>query len=121
MTLTNEEMLSHVDHTLLKPFAEWKDIVKLCEEAVKYKCASVCIPPAYVARDHNTFPGLNICTVIGFPLGYSCAESKVIEAKELILDSDVPYVVKRGRKGGSVVAAAICNSLLYNMPSSGGK
>ena len=55
--------------------------------------------------------------IIGVPVGFV----NVIEAKELILNSDVPYIVNRGRKGGSGVAAAICNSLLYNMPSSGGK
>ncbi|MCR4617196.1 MAG: deoxyribose-phosphate aldolase [Lachnospiraceae bacterium] len=84
--MTNEEMLSHVDHTLLKAFAKWEDIAKLCEEAVKYKCASVCIPPCYIARVHKEFPGLNICTVVGFPLGYSVTESKVAETKKAIED-----------------------------------
>ena len=84
--MTNEEMLSHVDHTLLKPFAKWEDIKTLCEEAIRFKCASVCIPPCYIARVHNAFPDLNICTVVGFPLGYSVTESKIAETKKAIED-----------------------------------
>ncbi len=84
--MTNEEMLSHVDHTLLKPFANWGDITKLCDEAIKYKCASVCIPPCYIARVHKSFPELNICTVVGFPLGYSVIEAKIAETKKAIED-----------------------------------
>ncbi|MBR1860617.1 MAG: deoxyribose-phosphate aldolase [Lachnospiraceae bacterium] len=93
--MTNEEMLSHVDHTLLKAFAKWEDIEKLCREAVEYKCASVCIPPNYIARVHNAFPGLNICTVVGFPLGYSVTEAKVCETKKAITDgaSEIDMVV----------------------------
>ncbi len=84
--MTNEEMLSHVDHTLLKPFAKWEDIKTLCEEAIRFKCASVCIPPCYIARVHKAFPDLNICTVVGFPLGYSVTESKIAETKKAIED-----------------------------------
>ena len=84
--MTNEEMLSHVDHTLLKPFAKWEDIKTLCEEAIRFKCASVCIPPCYITRVHKAFPDLNICTVVGFPLGYSVTESKIAETKKAIED-----------------------------------
>ena len=93
--MTNEEMLSHVDHTLLKAFAKWEDIKKLCEEAIEFKCASVCIPPCYIARVHKEFPALNICTVVGFPLGYSVTESKVCETKKAIEDgaSEIDMVV----------------------------
>ncbi len=84
--MTNEEMLSHVDHTLLKAFAKWEDIKKLCEEAIEYSCASVCIPPCYIARVHKAFPDLNICTVVGFPLGYSVTESKLAETEKAIED-----------------------------------
>ena len=93
--MTNEEMLSHVDHTLLKPFAKWEDIVKLCDEAVEFKCASVCIPPCYIARVHKKYPSLNICTVVGFPLGYSVTESKIAETKKAITDgaSEIDMVV----------------------------
>lgn len=82
--MTNEEMLSHVDHTLLKAVASWEDIKKLCDEAVKYNCASVCIPQCYISRVHQEYKTLNICTVVGFPLGYSYTESKVLEAKSAI-------------------------------------
>ena len=84
--MTNEEMLSHVDHTQLKAFATWEDIVKLCDEAVKYNCASVCIPPCYIARVHAAYPLLNICTVVGFPLGYAVTEAKVAETERALAD-----------------------------------
>ena len=47
-----QEILRHVDHTILKAFTTWQDIVKLCDEAITYKTASVCIPPCYVKRVH---------------------------------------------------------------------
>ena len=83
--MTREEMLKKVDHTLLKPFAVWEDIEKLCREAVKYHTASVCIPPSYVKRVHETFGDqLNICTVVGFPLGYSVTEAKLEEVAQAL-------------------------------------
>ena len=85
--MTKEELYSHVDHTQLKAFATWEDIVKLCDEAVKYKTASVCVPPCYIKRIHDKYgKDFNICTVIGFPLGYSVTAAKVVEAKEAIKD-----------------------------------
>ena len=84
--MTNEELLSHVDHTLLKAFASYDEIKTLCEDALKYHTASVCIPPNYIKRVHKDFPNLNICTVIGFPLGYSVKEAKVVEAKKAVED-----------------------------------
>ncbi len=84
--MTVKEMLAHVDHTQLKAFATWEDIRKLCEEAVKFQTASVCIPPAYIKRVHETYPALNICTVVGFPLGYSVTAAKVAEVKEALKD-----------------------------------
>ena len=71
------EILARVDHTALKSTATWEDIRLLCEEAVEYKTASVCIPPSYLKRARAAFPQLNLCTVIGFPLGYSTTASKV--------------------------------------------
>lgn len=83
--MTIKEMLQKVDHTLLKPFATWEDIAKLCDEAIEYQTASVCVPPSYVRRIHDTYGDrLNICTVVGFPLGYSTTVAKVVEAKEAI-------------------------------------
>lgn len=84
--MTNSEILSKIDHTQLRPTAVWADIEKLCDEAVKYKTASVCIPPSYVSKVRKAFPGLNICTVIGFPLGYSTTATKITEAETAISD-----------------------------------
>lgn len=80
-----QEMLCKVDHTQLKAFCTWEDIQKLCQEAAKHHTASVCIPPCYVQRVHETYGSqVKICTVIGFPLGYQVTEVKVCEAKQAI-------------------------------------
>lgn len=85
--MTNQEILSHVDHTQLKPFATWEDIVKLCDEAVLYGTASVCVPPCYIRRIHDAYgEKINICTVVGFPLGYSVTEAKVSEVEQALAD-----------------------------------
>ena len=83
--MTTEEMLSRVDHTQLKAFATWEDIVSLCDEAVEFHTASVCVPPCYVKRIHDTYGDkVNICTVIGFPLGYSVTEAKAAEIRQAL-------------------------------------
>lgn len=83
--MENNEIYAHIDHTLLKPFSTWEDIEKLCEEAVEYKTASVCIPQSYIERINKKYGDkLSICTVIGFPLGYNLTESKLVEAKKAI-------------------------------------
>ena len=85
--MTIQEILSHVDHTQLKAFATWEDIVSLCEEAITFGTASVCVPPAYIRRIHDTFGDkVNICTVVGFPLGYSATEAKLAEVKKALED-----------------------------------
>lgn len=84
--MENKELLSHVDHTLLKASATYDEIRVICEDALKFNTASVCIPPNYIARVHKDFPNLNICTVIGFPLGYSVTAAKVVEAKQAVAD-----------------------------------
>lgn len=85
--MTNEEMLRHVDHTQLKPFATWEDIEKLCDEAIKYHTASVCVPPAYIKRIADKYKdAINICTVVGFPLGYSVTKAKAAEVEEALKD-----------------------------------
>ena len=84
--MTNEEILKKIDHTLLAPTATLMQIRTLCIEALDYKTASVCIPPFYVKKVHEEFPTLNICTVIGFPLGYEVTRAKVIEAEQAIAD-----------------------------------
>lgn len=83
--MTKQEILSHIDHTQLKAFCTWEDIKKLCDEAIEYQTASVCIPPSYIERIHQTYGDkINICTVIGFPLGYNTTEIKVAEVKDAI-------------------------------------
>lgn len=81
------DMLHYVDHTQLKAFASWEDIQSLCEEAIQYQTASVCIPPSYIARVHEKYgDAINICTVVGFPLGYSVTEAKAEETKKALED-----------------------------------
>ena len=79
------DILAHVDHTLLAPTASWEEMRRLAEEAIRYRTASVCVPPAYVARLRKTYgKELTICTVIGFPLGYEATAGKVFAAQEAV-------------------------------------
>jgi deoxyribose-phosphate aldolase len=97
--MTEAEILSHVDHTLLKAVSSWEEIQKLCGEAVRYKTASVCIPPSYVRPVRESFGKEPvICTVIGFPLGYSVTAAKIREAEEAIKDgaSELDMVINLG-------------------------
>lgn len=83
--MENYEILKHIDHTLLKPVSSWEQIVKLCEEAIKYNTASVCIPPTFIKRVKDEYKDkLNICTVIGFPLGYNTSDVKVFETQKAV-------------------------------------
>lgn len=94
--MNTQEILHHIDHTQLKAFSTWVDIKNLCDEAVEHKTASVCIPPCYVKRvKENYGDKINICTVIGFPLGYNITEVKVAEAKAAINEgaSEIDMVV----------------------------
>lgn len=83
----NCEILKYVDHTLLKAYASWEEIDRLCEEAVTYHTASVCIPPCYIRRVKEKYGDqLTVCTVVGFPLGYSVTTAKVEETRQAIAD-----------------------------------
>ena len=85
--MDKKEILKHIDHTLLKAVATWEDIKVLCDEAIKYETASVCVPACYISRIHETYGDkINICTVVGFPLGYSVTEAKVLETRKAIED-----------------------------------
>jgi deoxyribose-phosphate aldolase len=88
----------HIDYTLLKATATYNDIWNLCEEAEEKGCASVCIPPHFVGFVADHFPTLNICTVVGFPLGNSTIETKVAEAKRAIRDGadEIDMVINIG-------------------------
>lgn len=94
--MTEKEIMRHVDHTQLKAFATWEDIKKLCDEAVEYQTASVCIPPCYIQRVKEAYgEQINICTVVGFPLGYSVTEAKIAETKKALEDgaSEIDMVI----------------------------
>jgi len=79
------EILSKVDHTLLSPSATWDDIRQICDDGIKYHTASVCIPASYVkAAKEYVNGGVKICTVIGFPNGYSTTAVKCFEAEDAV-------------------------------------
>lgn len=83
--MTNEEILSKTDHTLLKQDSTWEQIRGIIDDGIKYKTASVCIPPYYVKQASEYAKGrVAICTVIGFPEGYSTKESKCFEASDAV-------------------------------------
>ncbi len=96
--MTDKEILGHVDHTLLKPAATWAQIEQLCREAVEYQTASVCIPPAYLARTRAAFPALRLCTVVGFPLGYNTTAAKAAETRDAVEQgaNEIDMVINRG-------------------------
>lgn len=80
-----EEILAKVDHTLLSQTATWEEIKKICDDGMKYKTASVCIPASYVKRAKEYVGDkLPICTVIGFPNGYSTTETKCFETADAV-------------------------------------
>ncbi len=79
------EILHRVDHTILAPAATWEQVKAVCDEGIEYQTASVCIPPRYVRRAASYVGNnLKICTVIGFPNGYSSPEVKVFETEDAI-------------------------------------
>lgn len=93
------EILRHVDHTLLSQTATWEDIREILDDAMKYEAASACIPPSYVKRAAKYVQGkLPICTVIGFPNGYSTKEAKVFEARDAIANGacEIDMVIQIG-------------------------
>lgn len=87
-----------VDHTALKAFVTWDEVRTLCEEALAYQMASVCIPSSFVQRAHASFPDLNICTVIGFPLGNCSTHAKVEETVQALRDgaNEIDMVINIG-------------------------
>ena len=83
--MDHKEVLKRVDHTLLTQAATWAEVQALCDEAMAYETASVCIPPRYVKRAADYVGNrLKICTVVGFPNGYSTPEVKVFETEDAI-------------------------------------
>lgn len=82
--MKKEALYQYVDHTALKAFTTWQEIRTLCQEALDYGMASVCIPSSYVRRAHEAFPELTICTVTGFPLGNASTEAKLAETRQAL-------------------------------------
>ena len=82
---SNEEILSKVDHTLLGVDATWDDIKVIIDDGIRYKTASVCIPASFVKKASDYAKGeVKICTVIGFPNGYSTTKVKCFEASDAV-------------------------------------
>ena len=97
--MDNEEIFKRIDHTVLKAVSNWNDIQKLCDEAIEYGTASVCVPPSYIERIKITYGDkINVCTVIGFPLGYNTTETKAFEAKQALQDgaNEIDMVINLG-------------------------
>lgn len=98
--MDTKTILSMVDHTLLSPSATWEQIKTICDDAVFYGCASVCIPPSYV-RSAREYAGERIAigTVIGFPNGYSTTECKCFEASDAVKNGadEIDMVINIGR------------------------
>lgn len=93
------DMLSKCDHTLLRQDSTWDEIKKLCDEGVKYGVASVCIPPSFVKRACEYLCGrLPVCTVIGFPNGYSTTAVKVAETEDAVANGadEIDMVINVG-------------------------
>ena len=83
--MDHQEILSRVDHTILTPTAAWEQVKAVCDEGLAFSTASVCIPPRYVKRAADYVGNqLKICTVIGFPNGYSTPEVKVFETEDAV-------------------------------------
>lgn len=94
-----KEILLKVDHTVLGQAATWEDIRSLCDDGIKYSCASVCIPPSYVKKAKEYVgDSLKICTVIGFPNGYNTTAVKCFETAEAVKEGadEIDMVINIG-------------------------
>ena len=94
-----QNILSRVDHTLLAQGATWKEIKAICDDGIKYGCASVCIPASYVKQAAEYVAGrIPVCTVIGFPNGYDTTAAKCFEASDAVDNgaSEIDMVINIG-------------------------
>ncbi len=120
-----KDILSRVDHTLLSQTATWDEIKWICDDGIKYGCASVCIPPSFVKEASEYVGGkIPVCTVIGFPNGYSTTAAKCFEAEEAVKNGaeEIDMVINIGalkdKRYGFIldeinaVKAACCGRLL---------
>lgn len=97
--MTYRDILRKVDHTLLKQPSTWEQIKEICDDAVKFETASVCIPPSFVKQAAEYLGEKEpVCTVIGFPNGYHTTAVKVFEAKEALKDGakEIDMVINIG-------------------------
>lgn len=98
--MDNKEILKMVDHTLLLQTSTWEEIKQICDDAMKYGTASVCIPPCYV-RQASEYMGdkMAVCTVIGFPNGNCTTATKVFETKDAIANGakEIDMVINVGQ------------------------
>ena len=97
--METKEILKHVDHTLLLQGSTWDEIKQICDDAMEYKTASVCIPPCYV-RQAAEYMGekVAVCTVIGFPNGNTTTAAKIFETKDALSNgaSEIDMVINIG-------------------------
>lgn len=97
--MDDKEVFQYVDHTLLKQEATWDEIKVICDDAMTYKTASVCIPPCYVKKAAKYMQGkVKVCTVIGFPNGNMTTAAKVFETQDAIKNgaSEIDMVINIG-------------------------
>ena len=103
-----QEILRHVDHTLLKQTATWEEIRKICDEAVEYRTATVMVPSAFVASIHAAYGNrLKVATVVGFPNGNCSTEAKLAETAQALADGaeEIDMVLQIGElKAGNTDA-----------------
>mgnify|MGYP000325041828 CR=1 FL=1 len=119
--MDGKETLKYVDHTLLTQTATWEEIRKICDEAMEFGTASVCIPPSYVKEAKEYMKDrMAVCTVIGFPLGYSVTAAKVCEVREALADgadvlmpnlTEASILTKRDYPGQDLDDAAVTELL----------
>ena len=94
-----QELLHHVDHTMLDPLTTWEKVRTACDQAIAHNTATVCIPPRYVKRAAEYVGNrLKLCTVVGFPNGYSTPEVKVFETEDAIRNGadEIDMVINQG-------------------------
>jgi len=125
--LDTKKILAAVDHTLLQPAATWEQIRQICDDGAAFGCASVCIPASFVRQAAEYLEGcLPVCTVIGFPNGYSTTASKVFEAEDAIRNGvgEIDMVINVGwvkdRRWGDLLAEiravkGACGSLILKV------
>lgn len=97
--MNKQEIIKHIDHTALQPTATEADIKKLCDEAMHYGCASVCIPSCYVGfAKRYVGDKMTICTVVGFPNGYATTAAKVVETVDAVIQGtdEIDMVINLG-------------------------